>query len=108
MLLRSSADFDWLILAMAVYGVSWLLVNATGPANMFSRFRAWAGVAYTEQGQRYGKNVLADALNCIICTACWVAVGLTLLSFVNMVLLYPLCAIGVVILLSEVTPNHAD
>lgn len=92
---------------LATYGLSWSLVEADGPWNILNRFRHWVGVRYTEEGKRYGLTVVGDALNCPICTSYYVSVLMFILMLIDVRILYPLAAIGLVTIFTELTNGHS-
>ncbi len=92
---------DIVVYCLAVYGLSWSLVNASGPWDILSRFRHWTGVSYDTVGERYGTTVVSNALNCPICTSYWVSIPLLAVLLINVLLLYPLAAIGLVTFITE-------
>lgn len=68
--------FNWFIVALAVWRITSLLVDESGPSDILVRFRRLVGVRKrtTEQGtQRYGTNWVASGLTCVWCTSVWVA-----------------------------------
>jgi hypothetical protein len=64
---------DFLILGLAVWRLTSLLVEEQGPWYIFERLRYWLGVRYDEHSERYGMNVIAEGLTCIWCASVWVA-----------------------------------
>jgi len=60
---------DYLILAMATWRLSNLLVNEDGPGNMFARLRNLAGVQEHFDVQ---PNTVAGVFACIWCMSIWV------------------------------------
>lgn len=68
----------YLILTLATWRISSLLVNEDGPWDMFTRLRVFAGVRYDgETFQQTASNVVAGAFMCIWCMSIWI--GLILL-----------------------------
>lgn len=65
----------YLILALATWRISSLLVNEDGPWSMFTRLRAAVGVRYDEDLQRQADNVVAGAFTCIWCMSVWAGLG---------------------------------
>lgn len=71
--------FTFLVISLATWRASSLLVNEKGPMNIFERFRDWAGIEVTQLGDRpeYYKAVpdtfLAQILDCVWCCSVWVA-----------------------------------
>jgi hypothetical protein len=68
-----------LILILAVWRISSLLVNEDGPFNVLGRLRHRLGVRFDEYSQPYGENELAKALTCTWCTSIWVGVAFAVL-----------------------------
>jgi len=67
-----------LILILATWRISSLLVNEDGPYSVLEKMRHRLGVRYDEHSERYGENVVAEALTCIWCTSIWVALVITI------------------------------
>ena len=88
-------------IALALYAISYMLVFEDGPYAVLLRFRRWVGVDYTEEGDRYGKTQVGDILNCPVCLSVWLSIPVVLIGLVDIRLLYPLAAVGVVIVLSS-------
>ena len=88
------------VIALALYALSYLLVYEDGPYAILLRFRRWVGVEYTEDGTRYGKTQVGDMFNCPVCLSIWLSVPIVLIGLVDTRLLYPLSAVGAVIILS--------
>lgn len=66
---------DLLLLGLATWRLTSLLVNEDGPFDLFVKLRWLLGVRFDEQSQRQGTNMLAKGLLCIWCTSIWVAAG---------------------------------
>lgn len=61
-----------LILILATWRASSLLVYEDGPYLVLERLRGRLGVVYDERSQRSGTNELARALTCLWCVSVWV------------------------------------
>lgn len=59
----------YLILALATWRISNLLVNEDGPWSMFARVRAWAGVRYNMVTL---ERESGGAFTCIWCMSIWI------------------------------------
>lgn len=78
-----------LVLALAAWRLSYMLVRESGPADMFGRFRYFVGLRSLpikdETGQlmvgKSAKNWVAELLDCIWCTSIWTAGGLVGINF---------------------------
>lgn len=64
---------DWILLGLATWRLTSLLVNEEGPWDMLARIRHWLGVRYDQQSNAYGLNMVARALTCVWCASMWVA-----------------------------------
>lgn len=100
---------EFLILGLAVWRISSLLVNEDGPLDVLGKMRHAVGVRYDEQSERYGQNELANMLNCVWCTSFWVAlivVGLYWLVPGATVMVSSLFACSAVAVIVESTVRH--
>lgn len=67
---------NYLILALATWRVTSLLVNEDGPRFVFVKLRAWLGVRYdSETLQPIADNVVASAFLCLWCLSFWVGMA---------------------------------
>ena len=66
----------YLILALATWRLSNLLVNEDGPWQMFARLRALAGVRFNEEFQPYASTMMAGAFVCIWGMSVWIGLGM--------------------------------
>lgn len=70
---------DKLLLALAVWRVTSLLVQEDGPYDVFAKLRRFIGVYYDEYSVKRGKNVVASAMTCVWCFSVWIALLFVLL-----------------------------
>lgn len=94
-----------LILILATWRLSSLLVNEAGPLDMFDRLRHLAGVRQNEYGVIYAANVAGRALTCVWCTSVWTGLGVFLFWWYvpyGLWLLVPLALSGGAIIVEEV------
>lgn len=72
-----------IILALATWRVSSLLVNEAGPWDAFRRIRELAGIEHDEEGKIYlvPERFFAQVLSCVWCASLWVGGGWTLVGF---------------------------
>lgn len=63
----------FIVLSLATWRVTSLLVNEAGPFDLFAKLRHLVGVRYDERSVPYGTNVLANAFSCIWCMSVWIA-----------------------------------
>jgi len=73
---------DLLILALAVWRVSSLLVREDGPWALLARLRYHAGVRYDESSLPYGDGVLGDLFICTWCMSVWIGLVTAVLYLV--------------------------
>ena len=67
---------NYLILALATWRVTSLLVSEDGPWFMFVKLRVWMGVRYdSETLQPIADNVIASAFLCLWCLSFWVGMA---------------------------------
>jgi len=99
----------FVIVALATWRVSVLLVNEAGPGDILAKFRKFVGVYYDELSQPVGKNTIADALTCVWCTSVWVGFFFAALWLVHERLAFyvalPFALSAVVIILDELIPK---
>lgn len=62
------------ILLLATYRWTLLLHNESGPAHVFDKLRARAGVRYDKHSNPYGENWIAEGFLCPYCLSVWVGV----------------------------------
>lgn len=67
----------YLILALATWRISSLLVGERGPGDIFEKMRRWLGVYYDADNQGHGSNMVAEAFTCVWCLSIWVGVIIT-------------------------------
>lgn len=69
---------DYLILALAVWRISSLLISEPGPWHIFERLRHAVGVRYhPETYERIASNTLSEMFTCIWCMSVWIGILLT-------------------------------
>jgi len=78
-LVRNQSVVSLLVLVLACWRLTSLLVQEEGPFKMFARFRRFVGVRYVSGSPvPYGTNVIAELISCIWCCSVWVGAGLSL------------------------------
>lgn len=70
----------FLLVGLATWNLSSLLVQETGPYSIFMRLRHWVGVRYTPEQTVYATNPIAELFTCVWCMSRWVALVLALLT----------------------------
>lgn len=72
---------DFIILSLATFRLSSLLVNETGPWWIFVKIRKIAGIQHDQTGDimSWDDKFFAEVLVCVWCTSVWVATGLMIL-----------------------------
>jgi len=73
---------DYLILALATWRITSLLVNEYGPFNLLERLRYRLGVRYDEDLHRIGTNIVAEAFTCVWCLSVWVGLILSIIFYI--------------------------
>lgn len=68
-----------LICGLVVWRISSLLVNETGPFDIFENIRFYSGVRYNEIGT-YGINFISKILSCVWCMSVWVSAPIAYLA----------------------------
>lgn len=79
---------EFIILSLATWRLSSLLVNEAGPKNMFGKFRTWAGIRVDAYSQPYATGFLSELLMCVWCTSVWVGIGLSLIYWLSPIILF--------------------
>lgn len=93
-----------IILGLATWRVSSLLVNESGPFGIFIKIREVTGIQHDKNGDAYliPDNVFAQILSCVWCCSVWVAffweiIYLVLPQSIVAALPFALSAIAVVV-----------
>jgi hypothetical protein len=66
---------EFVVLALATWRVTSLLVWEDGPFEVFARLRHGLGVRYNESNVAYGTNWLAKGVVCPACASVWFGIG---------------------------------
>jgi hypothetical protein len=74
---------DFVILALAVWRFSSMLVNEDGPLHIFHKLRYMVGMRYDEQSIEYPTTPLSDLFACVWCMSVWVGIGATVVYLVS-------------------------
>lgn len=69
----------FILLALATWRVSSLLVHEDGPFEMFLRLRYAAGIRYDDLSQPYATTFLGELLLCLWCASVWVGFAFAML-----------------------------
>lgn len=97
---------DFLILALATWRVSSLLVDERGPWDIFVKIRSLAGMTHDENGEvaEVPDGFFSQLLSCIWCTSVWTGLGIGVLYYLlgdlAVLIFLPLSLSSVAILLS--------
>lgn len=98
------------LVALAAWRVTSLLVEEEGPWDIFCKMRHALGVRYDAHSQAYGLNVVGKALCCVWCTSVWVgtagALCLLLAPTLTVMLSLPLAFSAMAILLNSVVSHE--
>jgi len=79
----SAGPWAFVILALAVFRVTSLLVREDGPWEVFARLRHAVGVRYSAANVAMGTNELAKGLTCMWCASVWIGAAFSL-AFLTM------------------------
>ena len=76
-LVRHQSVVSLLILVLACWRLTSLLVRESGPFEMFAKFRHLIGVRTVEGSSTpYGTNIIAETLSCDWCCSMWIGIAL--------------------------------
>lgn len=97
-----------ILIALASYEITDLLVNQVGPLNIFEKIRQHFGVFVINDEVVvddiylfFGQNIVGKILSCPYCTKVWVVLCVWLMSFISIQLLIPLAAMGIITILLD-------
>jgi len=81
---------ELIVLALATWRVSSLLVNEPGPFRIFIRLREWTGITHDEDDEveMIPDGFFSDLLSCVWCTSVWVGIFWTLMYLLDQRLVY--------------------
>lgn len=79
----SASPWALVVVGMATFRVTSLLVREDGPWAIFARLRHAVGVRYSAANVPMGKNVVAQALTCMWCASVWTGIAFSL-AFLTM------------------------
>ncbi len=85
--------FELLLISLATWNVSSLLVQEDGPFLMFARLRNKFGVMISAEGITYAENGLGEIFLCLWCMSRWVAIFFIVLYWFFPIFTLGLCAI---------------
>lgn len=72
----SISIIDLLILGLATWRLTSLIVSEAGPWDLMAKFRHRIGIRYDDLSQPYGTNVIASAMTCVWCFSVWIGLGM--------------------------------
>lgn len=72
---------EFIVLALATFRLTSLLVWEDGPLEIFAKFRRVLGVRYDERNQPYGSNWLAKGVLCPACASVWFGLAWSIAYF---------------------------
>lgn len=102
--------FEFIIMGLAAWRMTSLMVSEDGPWDILARFRSWIGVYYDARSVACGKNVIAQALTCEWCCSVWVSgsffAGYCLVRAVTMAVAYVLALSAVSIAIGAWTDGN--
>lgn len=68
----------FVIYGLAVYRLSNILANESGPFDVFDKLRCFLGVKYNELSVPYGTNAVSKGMICVWCNSVWIGLLITL------------------------------
>lgn len=84
---------DFLVLGLATWRLTSLLVKEDGPWDLFARLRSSAGVKFDAHSEPYAETFFGSLLMCVWCTSVWVggflALAFLLAASVTLILCLP-------------------
>jgi len=102
---------DFIVVALATWRLTSLLVWEAGPWDVLFRLRHFFGVRYDEQSARYSNHVVGKALICPWCASVWVGLASATLYLTfpasTMMVCLPLALSAVVVLLEKAV-SHGE
>lgn len=101
---------DILILILATWRLTSLIVNEEGPYHSLARFRHWVGLRYDEMSVPYGTNELASGLSCLWCASVWCGAAWAVLYWIapnlTLMLALPLALSAGAVLVDEYVQRY--
>lgn len=82
---------DFIILGLATWRISNLLVDEVGPFGVLALFRHRVGIRHDEHSQPYATNELAELFLCVYCLSVWLGIFCAVLYYFYPVATYWLC-----------------
>lgn len=76
--------FGFIIIALACWRISAMLVREDGPGDIFAKLRMKAWVKYTPTSIAYSDKFLGKLLLCVWCVSVWVAPVVVLIGALNL------------------------
>lgn len=99
---------DLLLLGLATWRLTSLLVQEDGPWEFLARFRHWLGVRFDERSKPFGLNTLAALFTCMWCASVWVglamAVAYLTVGRITLLMALPLSLSAMALLLNRMVP----
>lgn len=95
-----------LVICLATYGLSTLLVYEDGPKEILKRLRTWVGVLHYEDGSQAGLTEIGKVFCCRVCMSFWAGILVTAISLVCLEILLPFAAVGFVVMIMEVSNGN--
>lgn len=100
----------FVVLALAVWRVSSLIVYEEGPWDVLCKVRHLLGVRYDALSKPYGLNVVGKALCCMWCTSVWVGIAFVLVFLAfpspSLMVSFPLGLSALAILFNKAVGNE--
>ena len=96
-----------LVLGLATWRISSLLVSEEGPFGILVKFRYIIGIRYDELSNPVGTNVIADLFTCVWCASVWIGLFFAILWFINhdlaFIVSFPFALSSVAVIIDQIT-----
>lgn len=94
--------FEFILLALATWRLSWMLAYETGPGAVFDRLRFAVGASPSNCIQQQTTDTISNIFCCIKCLSVWVAIALFAALVYAPVIVWVLAASACAVLIQKV------
>ena len=71
----------FIVISLAVWRISSLLVEEDGPYQIFGKLRHRVGIRYNAQSEKVATNELAELFTCVWCMSIWIGLAFGVLTW---------------------------